>query len=474
MPLRSDGTEVPQATALQEWVDAAYQQLKDVATEYNQVISYKALALHIQDTTGIATKQLIMNWIGKVLEIVAQRAADAKEPPLTSLCTHADGTIGDGYDRAPKFAPPSTTSDIEEVAAEHRLLCYRRYATRLPEDGGTPTLTPEVQIQRRKATSGESDSAWLQELMKSGTLSAHDRVPFESHVQVARLFGRDYKGHQSATIRLNETTQVWFPKMYANSDWDNSLSDAGSVITMRPVAGGKYVAVMESKPLREYVITFGHRKSPSGFRHYEFLGVFETVHSRSDTTQWVHQRVAETIRFDGNGDFSFDPVRPHQSQDDQAAEAADTNPKLVDEFQLRLTAGSYAVEDQVGESKVRGSAQAVFANAVKGNYGWECAVTGITTRAFLVASHIVPWSADKEIRLDPSNGICLSTFVDRAFDAGYLTITPQGRTSVRWERVKNDPILKHELSRIDDVEITRPSAAPPDPDKLRRRVELGF
>ena len=112
--------------------------------------------------------------------------------------------------------------------------------------------------------------------------------------------------------------------------------------------------------------------------------------------------------------------------------------------------------------------------AVKGNYGWECAVTGIKTKAFLVASHIVPWSEDKKIRLDPSNGICLSTFVDRAFDAGFLAITPEGRTSIRWEKVEDDPILKLELSKIDDVELAKPTVKRPDPAKLAKRIELGY
>ena len=88
-----------------------------------------------------------------------------------------------------------------------------------------------------------------------------------------------------------------------------------------------------------------------------------------------------------------------------------------------------------------------------------------------MASHIVPWSEAKDIRLDPSNGVCLSTFVDRAFDAGYLAITPEGRTAVRWERVTNDPILKLELSKIDDVELAKPDSDPPDPAKLAKRID---
>lgn len=474
MAHRSDRTEVPHAEALVQWASVAYEELKNVALTYNRVIRYAELSQLVQGATGITTDMLMQHWIGEVLELAATRALDSKEPPLTALCVHADGTIGPGYDRAPKSEQASAAVDIELRAAEDRLLCYQRFAVDLPEDGGTPTLTPEVELQRRKSDAPEDMTAWLDRLIKTGSLSVGDRVPFHDHLEVGRLFGRSYKGHQGATIRLDEFTEVWFPKMYSNDDWNNSLSSDGEVITMRHVLGGKYGAVMETKPIREYVITFGHIKPAIGPRYYMFLGVFEGAPHLSDNTKWVHQRVADTIYFDGHSDFTFAPMRSRPVQDDQTAEAADADPRLVAEYQEQLDTGSYSVNDQFGTSKSRGSAQAVFAKAVKGNYGWECAVTGIKTKAFLVASHIVPWSEDKEIRLDPSNGICLSTLVDRAFDAGFLAITPEGRTSIRWEKVEDDPILKLELSKIDDVELAKPTVNPPDPAKLARRIGLGY
>jgi|GEM_PF-5230910 len=474
MDHRSDGSEIARTDSLALWAPAAYEKLKEVAHRYNRVISYKDLALHVKDASGVETDQLIMNWIGTVLEIAARRAVDAEEPPLTSLCVHADGSIGDGYERAPKLAPESATSDVDDLAAEHRLLCYQRYATDLPEGGGRPTLTPPVAIRRRTSPGSDPDTSWLEEVIARGWVSVNDRIPFTNHVQVAKLFGRDYKGHQRATIPLNEFTDVWFPKLYSNDDWDNSLSADGDMITMRPGQGGKYGEVMETGRLRDCVITFGHVKPQSGSSYYEFLGVFEGEPALSDNTTWVHRRVADTIYFDGSGDFTFQTKIIRPSQDDQAAEAADFDAKLVNMMQTQFDAGTYRVEDQLGTTRLRGSAQRVFAKAVKDNYGWECAVTGIRTREFLVASHIIPWSADENIRIDPSNGICLSTFVDRAFDAGFLEIRPNGRTAVRWDRVKGDPILKTELGKIDDVEIAKPASYPPDPAKLVRRIQLEY
>ena len=212
MASRSDGTEVPHGEALAQWASVAYGALKNAAHSYNQVIGYAELSQIVQAETDLWTRMLVPNWIGSVLEIAAQQAADAEEPPLTSLCLHADGTIGDGYERAPKYGQASTAADIELRAAEDRLLCYQRFAADLPSDGGTPTLTPEVELQRRKSNATGDATAWLDRLIRTGSLSVGDRVPFHDHLEVGRLFGRSYKGHQSATIRLDEFTEVWFPE----------------------------------------------------------------------------------------------------------------------------------------------------------------------------------------------------------------------------------------------------------------------
>jgi len=477
MDYRFDGTEIARSESLELWASVAYEALKGIAHSYNSTIGYKELAIEVQDVTGVRTNQLIMNWIGLVLEIAAQRAVDAEEPPLTSLCVHTDGTIGDGYEGAPKFVPVTTPvpADPDQLAAEHRLLCYQRYARDLPAGGGQATLTPQVAIQRRKESKSDTDLVWLEDLIARGSLSIKDHIPFNTHVQVAQLFGQNLKGHQRATIRLDDFTEVWFPKMYKNNDWENSLSEDGETITMIPVPDGAYADVMESKHLREYVLTFGHMKSRPGPNYYAFLGVFKGEPEFSDNTKWVHRRVADTIHFDGSdGGFSFESTILRRVQDDQIAEAAGSDPKLITAIQKDFDLGVFRVEDQTGTTKIRGSAQRVFSKAVKANYGGECAVTGISTREFLVASHIVPWSDDENIRTDPSNGICLSTFVDRAFDAGFFEIRPNGRTSVRWDKVKNDPILKAELRKIDDVEIAKPAVSAPDPAKLARRIELGY
>jgi len=83
-------------------------------------------------------------------------------------------------------------------------------------------------------------------------------------------------------------------------------------------------------------------------------------------------------------------------------------------------------KDLKGEDKLRlvktRVNQEVFREIVITNYEGRCAITGIDIQPLLLASHIVPWSENKEERLNPENGICLSAFYDRAYDKGYIGV----------------------------------------------------
>lgn len=158
------------------------------------------------------------------------------------------------------------------------------------------------------------------------------------------------------------------------------------------------------------------------------------------------------------------------ASEDVLAESRPADDAEVAALAAQLAEGNYAVADERVTAKTRGSAQRVFADRVKGNYGWKCALTGIATRDFLVAAHIVPWSEDESIRLDPANGVCLSTFVDRAFDTGYILIHDDYSVHVNWDRVGPDDSLRDALEPLDGQRLIVPSTAPPNPQFLRRRL----
>jgi len=154
---------------------------------------------------------------------------------------------------------------------------------------------------------------------------------------------------------------------------------------------------------------------------------------------------------------------------DLIAEGLDRSDEEVSNFERRIKAGDYEVPDAVTTTKTRGSAQKVFAAEVKKNYDWTCALTGIRTPQFLIASHIVPWSEDEKIRIDPSNGICFSVLIDRAFESGFLIVGDDLSVTVDWEKVGADAELKKQLRGYDGMKLRGPKAHTPKVEYLRRR-----
>ena len=163
---------------------------------------------------------------------------------------------------------------------------------------------------------------------------------------------------------------------------------------------------------------------------------------------------------------------PEIPQGDAAAEILEASPEEVEAYRQQIAQKSYAVPDSTTMVKTRGSAQRAFADAVKKNYGFKCAITGVATRDFLVASHIVPWSEDESIRIDPSNGICLSLLVDRAFEKGYLQINDDFTISIDQGKVGDDEVLRAQLEPYDGQALNLPTEDRPQLDYLRRRRDL--
>ncbi|MGL5810638.1 MAG: hypothetical protein ACRCYQ_11895 [Nocardioides sp.] len=63
--------------------------------------------------------------------------------------------------RAPKSVDVDPAADFDDLAADHRLLCYRKYAADLPADGGRPALTPKVAEVRARRMAHSRPAAKL-------------------------------------------------------------------------------------------------------------------------------------------------------------------------------------------------------------------------------------------------------------------------------------------------------------------------
>ena len=133
------------------------------------------------------------------------------------------------------------------------------------------------------------------------------------------------------------------------------------------------------------------------------------------------------------------------------------------DFQLDLEDRhqDYSANDKMALRKVRGNDQRKFAQQVKLNYQCTCAISGIQTTDFLVASHIVPWSKDESNRKNPENGICLSTLLDKAFDKGYLTINSNYQVVISGRSIVDNPLYEY-LQQYEGKIIRLPKSSKPD------------
>jgi putative restriction endonuclease len=134
---------------------------------------------------------------------------------------------------------------------------------------------------------------------------------------------------------------------------------------------------------------------------------------------------------------------------------------------------NYKVEDKLITQKVRGSAQAIFAKEVKGNYLNRCCITGINTKRLLIASHIIPWSEDSNNRLNPANGLCLSPLFDKAFDLGLITINPEKKIIIS-KSIQKDKYLNDYFNHFEGNKIFSSVAIPPKPEFLKWHNEHVF
>ena len=82
----------------------------------------------------------------------------------------------------------------------------------------------------------------------------------------------------------------------------------------------------------------------------------------------------------------------------------------------------YSGKEITTETKSR-VGQNFFRKAVLSSYDDKCCITGLRIPELLVASHIIPWRDDIQNRLNPSNGLCLSSLHDKAFDKGLISFS---------------------------------------------------
>jgi hypothetical protein len=109
--------------------------------------------------------------------------------------------------------------------------------------------------------------------LRRGQLSVEDNAKFRTHVDVLKLFNLDFGSHQRVTSPLSDRYQVWFPKLYKNKEWDNSITSDGKVIRQAKINNAK----MQYGKIRKYSYVFAHETNVLGETFYKYKGLYECI-----------------------------------------------------------------------------------------------------------------------------------------------------------------------------------------------------
>tara|TARA_B100000674_G_scaffold484359_1_gene489637 strand:+ start:124 stop:993 length:870 start_codon:yes stop_codon:yes gene_type:complete len=123
--------------------------------------------------------------------------------------------------------------------------------------------------------------------IERGYIDTKDNVSFLNHRDALRCFGYDGGHFQRAVWSIKGSDKgVWFPKLYENDLWNNTLSDDFSRIEM--TKKDHSIIDVEFEDVEWY--TFAHYKDFLGQTVYKFLGEFHSSRELSTESCRVYTR----------------------------------------------------------------------------------------------------------------------------------------------------------------------------------------
>lgn len=133
-----------------------------------------------------------------------------------------------------------------------------------------------------------------------GTISVDDGVAFRTIADACNCFGHSYKGFQrGVTKHAKEDRMLWFPKLYANKDWENSISWDENEIYSKNIEDHKaWFERYKNKPDQgKERLVFARVKSNLGDVMYRFKGVYKLDLAESEKKgTYVFKRTAKTVK----------------------------------------------------------------------------------------------------------------------------------------------------------------------------------
>jgi very-short-patch-repair endonuclease len=139
-----------------------------------------------------------------------------------------------------------------------------------------------------------------QTYIKLGYIDLKDKVAFRTSKDACNCFGHNYKGFQrgGTTHPKEEGKFIWFPKLYKNDDWDNSISYDGKTIKEKKNTDNDTFIKnsLESKGWFTRIV-FSHVRGPLGDVMYRFQGEFKVdVQASQKEKAIIYQRTATRVK----------------------------------------------------------------------------------------------------------------------------------------------------------------------------------
>jgi len=120
--------------------------------------------------------------------------------------------------------------------------------------------------------------------------------------------------------------------------------------------------------------------------------------------------------------------------------------------------------------------QSFFRKTILASYDNTCCITGISHPDFLIAGHIKPWSLDEKNMLNPRNRIAINPLHDKAFEHGYITITPDYliKVSSKISKIMDSDNHANFFLKYNKAPIILPKRFYPDREFLEYHYEVRF
>lgn len=141
-------------------------------------------------------------------------------------------------------------------------------------------------IKRRKQEMGDRFLPWdpdkersPQTYIDKGSIHLKDDVAFSRAFEACNCFGHDYRGlfKGGAKHPVEDNILIWFPRLYPNEDWDNSISSDGRIIREKhidPIKAQEHIQYHIDSKIHKRIV-FAKVKGPLGDIMYRFKGAFQ-------------------------------------------------------------------------------------------------------------------------------------------------------------------------------------------------------